>query len=55
MLIIRGLTSEDLIFDCKNYKEKKGSCRSGAPFEGVKKGEPCPFDDQQHLCSNYEK
>ncbi len=55
MLVVKGLTENDTIFDCANFKKSKGKCRSGAPKEGVKKGEPCPFDDDQYLCSNYEK
>ena len=53
MLVVRGLTEDDTIFDCSNYNQKNGKCRAGAPQDAVKKGEVCPFDDMQHVCTNY--
>ena len=46
---------EEIIFTCQNFKPSKGSCRSGAPREGIKKGEVCPFDTEQHLCMHFVK
>lgn len=54
MIHVRGLSEDDIVFDCSHYKKAKGTCRAGAPHEGVNKGESCPFDyGDQHLCSNY--
>ncbi len=46
---------DNVSYACQNFKKAKGTCRSGAPHEGIRRGERCPFDyDDQNLCQHFE-
>lgn len=52
-LAFKALGINESIDDCKNYKQP--NCTIDCPSSNVKKGDRCPFVDEQPACTCYSK
>jgi len=53
------MDEKDLITDqedisCVYLKMEKHTCRAGVEYEGVRKGDYCPFKLDYHSCAGFE-